>query len=178
MWDTAGQERYRAITRSHYRRADGALLVYDMADPESFDKLGEWLNALRETAGDSLTAIAVIENKIDQVSPSQPRPAGTVDLERVRVFCEEQGLMFARTTAKMNGEAESWEHGRKVLDVVRQLVLAVHDQRRSGVDSIGGRPKTPQSPGRDASPGGRVVLNAAGVATRAFSGDCAGCGRS
>ena len=30
IWDTAGQERYRAITSAHYKRAVGALLVYDV----------------------------------------------------------------------------------------------------------------------------------------------------
>jgi ankyrin repeat protein/GTPase SAR1 family protein len=29
VWDTAGQERYHAITRSQYRRADGAVIVFD-----------------------------------------------------------------------------------------------------------------------------------------------------
>ena len=31
MWDTAGQERFRAVTRSYYRGAAGALLVFDVA---------------------------------------------------------------------------------------------------------------------------------------------------
>ena len=30
MWDTAGQERFRSVTRSYYRGAAGALLVYDI----------------------------------------------------------------------------------------------------------------------------------------------------
>ena len=30
IWDTAGQERYLAITSAHYRRAIGALVVYDI----------------------------------------------------------------------------------------------------------------------------------------------------
>ena len=31
IWDTAGQERFRSVTRSYYRGAAGALLVYDIA---------------------------------------------------------------------------------------------------------------------------------------------------
>jgi len=30
LWDTAGQEKYRAITVAHYRKALGALIVYDI----------------------------------------------------------------------------------------------------------------------------------------------------
>ena len=30
IWDTAGQERFRAVTRSYYRGAAGALMVYDV----------------------------------------------------------------------------------------------------------------------------------------------------
>ncbi|XP_065715495.2 ras-related protein Rab-4B isoform X2 [Patagioenas fasciata] len=33
IWDTAGQERFRSVTRSYYRGAAGALLVYDITSP-------------------------------------------------------------------------------------------------------------------------------------------------
>lgn len=36
VWDTAGQESFRSITRSYYRGAICALLVYDMTRRESF----------------------------------------------------------------------------------------------------------------------------------------------
>lgn len=36
IWDTAGQERYHAIVSAHYRRAIGALVVYDVTSFKSF----------------------------------------------------------------------------------------------------------------------------------------------
>ena len=39
IWDTAGQERYKAICGAHYKRALGALLVYDITNRETFEQL-------------------------------------------------------------------------------------------------------------------------------------------
>ncbi|EQC41431.1 hypothetical protein SDRG_01399 [Saprolegnia diclina VS20] len=129
IWDTAGQERYRAMTRSHYRRADGALLVYDVADPESFQKLDGWLKDLREIAGDSIKSIMVVENKVDQLpersSENDSRPSQFVDANVVKAYCQEHGLLFARTSAKMNSTAFKWE-GQPIADVVSHLLLNVH----------------------------------------------------
>ena len=36
LWDTSGDEKYAAITKSHYRGAHGALLVYDVTDHHTF----------------------------------------------------------------------------------------------------------------------------------------------
>ncbi|OXB67096.1 hypothetical protein ASZ78_005669, partial [Callipepla squamata] len=40
IWDTAGQERFRAVTRSYYRGAAGALMVYDITSKESSEEAG------------------------------------------------------------------------------------------------------------------------------------------
>ena len=50
IWDTAGQERYRAITSSHYRRAVGALLVYDVTKQSTFQNCAKWMEELRQSA--------------------------------------------------------------------------------------------------------------------------------
>ena len=34
IWDTAGQERFRSILSAYYRRARGAVLVFDASRPE------------------------------------------------------------------------------------------------------------------------------------------------
>jgi Ras-related protein Rab-21 len=43
IWDTAGQERFHALGPIYYRDADGALLVYDITDIESFTKVKKWV---------------------------------------------------------------------------------------------------------------------------------------
>mmetsp|Transcript_16075 Transcript_16075/g.18199 ORF Transcript_16075/g.18199 Transcript_16075/m.18199 type:complete len:263 (-) Transcript_16075:637-1425(-) len=71
VWDTAGQERYRAITSAHYRRASGAILVYDVTNPKSFDNaLNSWLSDLRGVADEDmgiLSCITLVGNKIDKL---------------------------------------------------------------------------------------------------------------
>jgi small GTP-binding protein len=39
IWDTAGQERYRSIAHTHYRKAVGAILVYDVTREKTFETL-------------------------------------------------------------------------------------------------------------------------------------------
>ncbi len=39
IWDTAGQERFHALGPIYYRDADGAVLVYDITDADSFQKV-------------------------------------------------------------------------------------------------------------------------------------------
>jgi small GTP-binding protein len=46
LWDTAGTEKYRAITVAHYRKALGALVVYDITKRQSFEHVQFWLESL------------------------------------------------------------------------------------------------------------------------------------
>jgi small GTP-binding protein len=48
IWDTAGQERYRGITPMYYRNAVAAIIVYSLADRESFKQVEVWLRSLEE----------------------------------------------------------------------------------------------------------------------------------
>ncbi|KAE9353188.1 hypothetical protein PF008_g5102 [Phytophthora fragariae] len=168
IWDTAGQERFRAITRSHYRRADGALLVYDVSDAGSFDRLGEWLHTLRETAGDSLAASMVLENKVDKLKAS--RPKGFAQPEQVQTFCEMENLLFARTTAKLNARALEWDGAVKVFDAVKQLVLKIHETRTRPLS-----PSKSQDVGKTADNSEPVVLTNTMNKKTKTSGDCGGC---
>ena len=112
VWDTAGQERYQAVTRSQYRRANGALVVFDTSDPKSFAALPRWLDQVTEGAGDTLSCVYIVENKVDLLPKgdvrSEARPAGFADLTEVQKFCNARGYKLFHTTAKMNSTAGDW----------------------------------------------------------------------
>lgn len=60
----AGQESFRSITRSYYRGAAGALLVYDITRRETFLQLAKWLKEARDNANPNMV-IMLIGNKVD-----------------------------------------------------------------------------------------------------------------
>jgi len=64
VWDTAGQERFHALGPIYYRDASGALLVYDITDAESFNKVKNWVRELRKIVGNDIVLI-IAGNKVD-----------------------------------------------------------------------------------------------------------------
>eukprot|EP00850_Spirogloea_muscicola_P020947 SM000232S07917 [mRNA] locus=s232:73935:75071:+ [translate_table: standard] len=99
IWDTvrpgppAGQESFRSITRSYYRGAAGALLVYDITRRETFNHLASWLEDARQHANSNMT-IMLIGNKCDL---AHRRAVSTEEGEQ---FAKENGLVFMETSAK------------------------------------------------------------------------------
>ncbi|CAA9966893.1 GTPase SAR1 [Pyrenophora teres f. maculata] len=57
LWDTAGTERFRSVSRSYYRGAAGAILVYDVSSWRSFEQLKTFLDDARALAGPDITII-------------------------------------------------------------------------------------------------------------------------
>jgi Ras-related protein Rab-18 len=67
IWDTAGQERFRTLTPSYYRGGQGAILVYDVTNRDSFVKIENWLNEL-ETYSTNLDIVKMlVGNKVCQL---------------------------------------------------------------------------------------------------------------
>ncbi|KAL2245054.1 UNVERIFIED_CONTAM: Ras-related protein RABB1c [Sesamum indicum] len=93
IWDTAGQESFRSITRSYYRGAAGALLVYDITRRETFNHLASWLEDARQHANPNMT-IMLIGNKCDL---AHRRAVSTEEGEQ---FAKEHGLIFMEASAK------------------------------------------------------------------------------
>merc|ERR1712137_1019054 len=95
IWDTAGQERFRALGPIYYRDANGALLVYDITDRDSFAKVQNWVKELRKMLGKDIT-LAIAGNKIDLEANR------VVTLEEAEMYASTVGAKHYSTSAKLN----------------------------------------------------------------------------
>ena len=102
LWDTAGQERFHALGPLYYRDADGALLVYDITDEQSFARVREWVKELRKMLGEDIV-IAIAGNKADM------EKSRNVDREEALRYTLSVGGVHHLTSAKSGaGIAEAF----------------------------------------------------------------------
>jgi len=127
IWDTAGQERYRAITSAYYRGALGALLVYDVTKPTTFENVSRWLKELRDHA-DSNIVIMLIGNKTDL------KHLRAVSTEDAQTFAEKEGLSFIETSAleAINVEKAFQTILGEIYRIISKKSLAAGNQAAAG----------------------------------------------
>ena len=81
LLDTAGQERFEAINTQYYKKADAVLLVYDITNKMSFDKVKEfYVDKIKDNCKEDII-IELLGNKSD--------------LEDKRQVPVEEGITFA-----------------------------------------------------------------------------------
>ncbi|KHN31372.1 Ras-related protein RABH1e [Glycine soja] len=135
LWDTAGQERFRSLIPSYIRDSSVAVVVYDVANRQSFLNTNKWIEEVRTERGSDVI-IVLVGNKTDLVekraSPgaavklclgdllvmsSNPETAslhmqGQVSIEEGDAKSRESGIMFIETSAKAGFNIKCW---RKLL---------------------------------------------------------------
>jgi len=62
LWDIPGQERFRAMVKQWIYDYHAAILMYDVTDPATLDRLTDWLRLLRESGRG---VIRIVGNKSD-----------------------------------------------------------------------------------------------------------------
>eukprot|EP01035_Chromulina_nebulosa_P020077 gene20077-26071_t len=99
IWDTAGQESFRSVTRSYYRGACCALLLYDITRRDSFTHVVDWIDEARQNSHPNLV-IMLIGNKKDLSERRAVSYAEGAELARSK------GLIFLETSAKTADNVE------------------------------------------------------------------------
>ncbi|GAA5997101.1 Rab family GTPase [Rhodotorula paludigena] len=126
IWDTAGQESFRAITRSYYRGAGGALLVFSLTSHQSFSNCAGWLADLRAWGEDDLLVL-VVGNKGDVVAEDQGAGGERREVEREEAerWAAEEGLAgYVETSAKS---------GQGVEEAFNTLTRLVHERHQASL---------------------------------------------
>ncbi|MDO8122781.1 MAG: Rab family GTPase [Candidatus Hermodarchaeota archaeon] len=90
IWDTAGQERFGPIRKKYYKGARGAILVFDQSNPESFERMGFWIDEVNRECGDIPRIL--VGNKADLIA--------IVPKDDVQEFASQQALTYVETSAK------------------------------------------------------------------------------
>ena len=118
IWDTAGQEKYKAITSHHYRRAVGALIVYDVTKRSSFDNVLKWYSDLKQKA-EKECIIALVGNKIDLLDRNSRRRE--ISYEEGKMLATNNNMLFYETSAYTSV---------KVNDAFEDLLQEIYNERR------------------------------------------------
>ncbi|ALC49624.1 Rab21 [Drosophila busckii] len=116
IWDTAGQERFHALGPIYYRGSDGALLVYDITDQDSFQKVKSWVRELKQMRGSEISLI-IVGNK--------------TDLEEQRAVSYETALRYAQTVGAQYVETSAKENEgvSELFELLTQLMLEHHGNK-------------------------------------------------
>ena len=117
IWDTAGQEEYHALNQVYYRDAVAAVLVYDITDRDSFDKVQTWVEELRLYLPKD-TPIAIAGNKYDL-------PNRQIDIDEVEDYAKSINGAHFDTSAKTGKGIDEVSEGEMARERVRRLLRVV-----------------------------------------------------
>ena len=92
IWDTAGQERFRNITTQYYKGADGIVLVYDVTDEASYEKIKDWMDQILSNTQQEEIGLVLLGNKCDM----EPR---NVTEEQGKKMAEDLKISYFETSA-------------------------------------------------------------------------------
>ncbi|KAJ8868034.1 hypothetical protein PR048_031843 [Dryococelus australis] len=127
IWDTAGQERFHALGPIFYRMSNGAILVYDITDEDSFQKVKNWVKELKKMLG-SEVCLAIAGNKLDLEKER------TVSIEDAELYARSVGAKHFHTSAKLNHGIEELflELTQRMIERAQEVDQKASSLKRSG----------------------------------------------
>ncbi|CEJ81637.1 Putative Ras-related protein RABB1b [[Torrubiella] hemipterigena] len=157
LWDTAGQETYKSVTRSYFRGASGALLVFDLSRKQTFEHVTDWLNDLRQIAEPDIVVI-LVGNKADLTQ--QANNKREVTRQEAEEWAKRNGVMEYVETSAKSGENVEMAFMRVADRIYQNIQAGKYDlnDRRSGV--------------KGPSAGGNRQVRLAAEASKAITGGC------
>ena len=101
IYDTAGHERFRSIAKTQYKGSQGVILIYDVTEKKSFDRVIRWIESIKEDLDPQNVEILLVGNKIDMIN--EKVVSYSEGNELAKIF----GVNFIETSAKTGENVES-----------------------------------------------------------------------
>ena len=93
LYDTAGQETYRELTKQYITGLNGIILVFDLTGMETFGKVKDWFDSIKENTDVEKTVICLVGNKLDL------KEKKVVNSEEAKKKGESFGMTYMETSA-------------------------------------------------------------------------------
>ena len=113
IYDTAGQEKYRALIKQYYQGTDGIILVFDLTNENSFNKLKSWINEVSDNT--EKAQIILVGNKADLIERK-------IDEETAENFAKQRDIKYIETSAK---------EGTNILLLFEELALDINKKKQN-----------------------------------------------
>jgi small GTP-binding protein len=94
IWDLAGDSRFSSIIKSYYRGISLCVLVFDITNLESFEKIPIWLHHLFENTDNPNCSKILIGNKLDKILKRQVSKSIAVD------FANKNNMTYIETSTR------------------------------------------------------------------------------
>ncbi|KAL1516586.1 hypothetical protein ABEB36_000482 [Hypothenemus hampei] len=134
IWDTAGQEKFHALGPIYYRSSNGAVLVYDITDQDSFQKVKTWVKELRKMLGQEVS-LAIVGNKIDLEKDRYASKVGAQHFftsAKLNDGVEEMFLSLAKEMIQKNEEKQSHGNLSRQNSLRRNMLVVTDDEVENG----------------------------------------------
>lgn len=115
LWDTAGQERYQSISTIYFRSAVVCVLVFDLSNRETLEKLSLWKNSSDHFNINSISRpiYFLVGNKSDIENKD-------VTKDNIDDFCENNDMTHYFETTTLTGSSVN-----NLLDTIAKEVCSI-----------------------------------------------------
>ena len=119
IWDTAGEEKYHAMAPIFYRGAQGAVVIFDVTNRETFKRATKWFHELNEFA-EGNPKIILVGNKIDL-------PNRVITNEEATSLANKYNCNFLEVSALL---------GTNVTEIFNSLTTAIYEGNKKKKQEI------------------------------------------
>lgn len=124
IWDTAGQERFRCMAPMYYRKANAAILMFDITCYESFESLKTWILELKVRLEEPII-MCVVGNKCDMNNFRQ------VGYNEAMDYAFSIGALYHEASALSSEGVEG-----VFLDIAQQIIRQNETNLKEGIHSF------------------------------------------